>query len=576
MKVTLLKAAVIVLAFLFLTGCFASKRTVPLAYKKPVENQAVPFKSDDRYYYFIEAQLQKKKGNLAEAIQFLHKAVAVDPEAIYLQKELVKLYLEQKDKEKALGAVKKIIEKNPNDAEALVMHGKIEQGLEHFENAKEAYKKVIAIDPEQQDIYFLLGGLYLDENDPVKALPVYKQLVEHFPDSYAGHYYIGKILLEQGHFTKAENEFQKTLELEPDLLEPRFELVKLYRSAGKEKKIPELYKYILKRDAKNIRAAMELGYYYHQAGQANEAEKLFQKLGERSQTEKEVIREVLQLYLDQEKYDAAIITLEGMLKGAPDSSDIHYVEGIAYDGKKDKDMSMKHFKKVKPSSNFYENAAIHIAYLYQEQGKIVEAIDHLHVVINTVSDNPEMFLYLGSFYEEIEEFEKAEKAIKRGLEIDSENARLYFRLGVIYDKSGKKEECIETMKTVISLEPKNSNALNYLGYTYADLGHNLDEAEHLIKEALKHKPDDGYITDSLGWVYFKKGLFKKALKFLEKAVKLVPDDPTILEHLGDTCVEVNDKKSALEYYKRSLLNKKKDKTELENKIKELTEKGPEA
>ena len=67
----------------------------------------------------------------------------------------------------------------------------------------------------------------------------------------------------------------------------------------------------------------------------------------------------------------------------------------------------------------------------------------------------------------------------------------------------------------------------------------------------------------------------QALKFLKKAIKLVPDDPTILEHLGDTYLEVNDKKSALEYYKRSLLNKKKDKTEIEHKIKELTGKGPE-
>ena len=61
------------------------------------------------------------------------------------------------------------------------------------------------------------------------------------------------------------------------------------------------------------------------------------------------------------------------------------------------------------------------------------------------------------------------------------------------------------MQKVIALDPKHANALNYLGYTYADLGRNLDEAERLVKEALKYKPNDGYITDSLGWVYYKKG-----------------------------------------------------------------------
>ena len=127
------------------------------------------------------------------------------------------------------------------------------------------------------------------------------------------------------------------------------------------------------------------------------------------------------------------------------------------------------------------------------------------------------------------------------------------------------------MKKVISLDPKNANALNYLGYTYADLGQDLDEAERLIKEALKQKPDDGYITDSLGWVYYKKGLFSKAVTFLEKAASLEPEDPIILEHLGDAYLKDNQNQKALKFYKRSLKNKgdNNDKTALEKKIEAL-------
>jgi tetratricopeptide (TPR) repeat protein len=176
-------------------------------------------------------------------------------------------------------------------------------------------------------------------------------------------------------------------------------------------------------------------------------------------------------------------------------------------------------------------------------------------------------------YEEAKEFEKAEKILKRGLELDSKDTRLHFRLGVVYDKWGRKTDSIKSMENVIRLDPQNANALNYLGYTYADLGQNLDEAEQLIKTALKYKPDDGYITDSLGWVYFKKGLFKKALAILQKAVNLVPDDPVILEHLGDTYLKISNKEKALEFYKRSLMYKKEDKSVLEKKIQELTEDG---
>ena len=192
-------------------------------------------------------------------------------------------------------------------------------------------------------------------------------------------------------------------------------------------------------------------------------------------------------------------------------------------------------------------------------------------LIKKVPDNPEFMNYLGSFYEDVEEFGHAEKALKQGIEIDSKNIDLHFRLGVVYDKWGKKDSSIKEMKAVIRLDPKNADALNYLGYTYADLGRNLDEAENLIKEALQYKPDDGYITDSLGWVYFKKGLYKKALKLLKKAVELIPDDPIILEHLGDAYLKINDKKNALKFYERSLKQKKEDKEELEKKIKALNE-----
>jgi Flp pilus assembly protein TadD len=143
----------------------------------------------------------------------------------------------------------------------------------------------------------------------------------------------------------------------------------------------------------------------------------------------------------------------------------------------------------------------------------------------------------------------------------------------VYDKSNKKEASMEAMRKVISLDPKHANALNYLGYTYADLGQNLDEAERLIKEALKYKPNDGYITDSLGWVYYKKGEFDKALIYLKKAVELVPDDPIMLEHIGDAYLKLNDRRNALKYYKKSLGVKEKDKGALEEKIRQLTRNG---
>ncbi|MBP1720094.1 MAG: Peptidoglycan-binding LysM, partial [Deltaproteobacteria bacterium] len=81
------------------------------------------------------------------------------------------------------------------------------------------------------------------------------------------------------------------------------------------------------------------------------------------------------------------------------------------------------------------------------------------------------------------------------------------------------QEGIRQMRRVLENNPDHAQALNYIGYTYAEKEISLDEAEALVKRALELKPDDGYITDSLGWVYFKKGQLDKAIAELEKAHK---------------------------------------------------------
>lgn len=55
----------------------------------------------------------------------------------------------------------------------------------------------------------------------------------------------------------------------------------------------------------------------------------------------------------------------------------------------------------------------------------------------------------------------------------------------------------------------------------------------MIERAVELRPEDGYITDSLGWALYRMADYPGAVKWLEKAVALAPDDPTINDHLGD-------------------------------------------
>jgi tetratricopeptide (TPR) repeat protein len=135
---------------------------------------------------------------------------------------------------------------------------------------------------------------------------------------------------------------------------------------------------------------------------------------------------------------------------------------------------------------------------------------------------------------------------------------------------------VAALKKVIELNPDHTDALNYLGYSYADKGINLDEALSLIRRALELKPESGYITDSLGWLYFKMGRYEDALFYLKKAAEIVKDDPVIFEHLGDVYAAEGKSDEALKTWEKAIeLHEKEEglKGRVEEKIRNLKNKG---
>jgi Flp pilus assembly protein TadD len=173
-------------------------------------------------------------------------------------------------------------------------------------------------------------------------------------------------------------------------------------------------------------------------------------------------------------------------------------------------------------------------------------------------------------------FQTAIDLLKEALKSDPDNPKIHFALGTAYDKAGQVERTILEMEQVLQLDPDNADALNYLGYTFAVQGIRLDEAEQLIQRALKLRPDDGYITDSLGWVYYKQNDIDGAIEQLEKAVELVPEDPIILEHLGDALLRKGQRQRALKLFEKAFDLESEERTQnqkedLGEKIRKLRE-----
>ena len=73
------------------------------------------------------------------------------------------------------------------------------------------------------------------------------------------------------------------------------------------------------------------------------------------------------------------------------------------------------------------------------------------------------------------------------------------------------------LKRIIELDSNNATALNALGYTMLLNTERYDEAMDYIARALKLRPNDVSIIDSMGWAHYKLGNYDAAVEYLERA-----------------------------------------------------------
>ena len=103
---------------------------------------------------------------------------------------------------------------------------------------------------------------------------------------------------------------------------------------------------------------------------------------------------------------------------------------------------------------------------------------------------------------------------------------------MIAERLGRHADAERLLREVIKLKPEDPQAYNALGYSMADRGVRLPEARQLILKAVEAAPDDPFIQDSLGWVEYRMGNLPAALRILEAAYKRRAD-AEIAAHLGE-------------------------------------------
>jgi Flp pilus assembly protein TadD len=147
----------------------------------------------------------------------------------------------------------------------------------------------------------------------------------------------------------------------------------------------------------------------------------------------------------------------------------------------------------------------------------------------------------------------------------------FYARGTCYERLKKLPQAEADLLRSLKLSADQPLTLNYLGYTWIDHNRNLRKGLAFIEKAVRLKPDDGYVVDSLGWAHYRLGNFQEAVKYLEQAVSLRPEDPTLNDHLGDAYWRVDrDREARFQWEQALKLNPEPDEAA---KMKEKLQKG---
>ena len=258
----------------------------------------------------------------------------------------------------------------------------------------------------------------------------------------------------------------------------------------------------------------------------------------------------------QDATDLSLLLLHLALELRPDFTPARMLTADIMEGTHHPDGALAILASVPDQDPLAAVVRLNRAQLLNATGHSDEAVRQLERLAHDYPDSPAPETALGDLLREKFRYQEAVAAYTRALAHKPPNADgvwpLLYARGVAYERSRQWPLAEADFRKALEIAPDQPIVLNYLGYSWADQGVNLPEARTMIDAALRQRPDDGAIIDSLGWVTLRQGDPQAAVKLLERAVELQPEDPTINGHLGDAYWAVGRKLEATYQWRRAL------------------------
>jgi tetratricopeptide (TPR) repeat protein len=427
----------------------------------------------------------------------------------------------------------------------------------------------------------LLAGVHVAEGQREEAMKVYAEVLRQHPDSVEACVFLAKATALGGKISESLKLLGNCKKKNPGISEYDVAIGQILYENKDIKGALISFKEAIKIEPQNERAVMAAGSVLEEMGKQSEALKIYKDLVEFDPAAAFILERIISILFSRSEFSEAVPYMEMAAAINLDDQNLRVRLGIIYAESRHYEDAVRIFKELHQSFPDSDRVLYYLAAVYQEMGELDLAVNYyskipsksplfhdscvrvaqiLNMLAQGSSDSEytqkrlvgrfneyvedqfkavpqiraELMMIKANYYELRKEYPSAIESLQRVQEDAKSSVAHEYYLASLYDKGGNYLKAVETIHNVLKKEPDHAHALNFLGYIMLEKGDDIETAGKYIKRAVKLKPDDGFIRDSLGWYYYLTGKYKKALKELALAKVQSKNDVVILKHLALT------------------------------------------
>lgn len=513
-------------------------------------NQAL---TDQILYQFLVAEVAGQRGKLDLSTQ-AYLDLARNTRDPRIAQRATEVALFARASEQALEAATLWQELDPASMQArqstaalLVNSGKLEEARPHLE-------KLIAGEGDKAGAGFMhLNNLLARQADKEAVLKLVRELAAGYPDLPEAYFAVAQAAWNASHEDEADVAIQEAFRLNPSWEPAALFRAQILQRTSNESAVKFLRDF-LKTYPKASGVRLTFARFLVSDKQYEAAREQFQQLLADAPNNTEVTMAMGLLSMQLDDLDAAEGYFKRVLElGVKDENVVRIYLGQINEARKQYDEAATWYGSVGKGEQ-YLPSQVRVAALLAKQGKLDEARTHLQEL--PTQNNQQRVVLIqaeAQLLREAKLYQEVYDLLTRSLEKLPNYPELLYDHGMAAEKLGKLPVMEQDLRKLIQLKPDHAHAYNALGYTLADRTTRLDEAKQLVEQALKLSPEDPFIMDSMGWVYYRMGKLSDALEYLKRAYERRAD-PEIAAHLGEVLWAQGDHDAAEKTWATALKN----------------------